>query len=59
MVFDFLKRGGAALEPEVKASATARVIAMASGGGVAWSPRDSVSLTRNGFLANPVAFRAV
>ena len=59
MVFDFLKRGAAPVVPEAKASATGRVVAMASGGGVAWSPRDAVSLTRNGFLGNPVAFRAV
>ncbi|MDX5358742.1 MAG: phage portal protein [Rhodobacterales bacterium] len=59
MVFDFLKRGAAPVVPEVKASATGRVVALASGGGVAWSPRDTVSLTRNGFLGNPVAFRAV
>ncbi len=59
MVFDFLKRSAEPVVPEAKASATGRVVAMASGGGVAWSPRDAVSLTRNGFLGNPVAFRAV
>jgi HK97 family phage portal protein len=26
---------------------------------VAWSPRDTVSLTRNGYLGNPIGFRAV
>lgn len=58
MVFDFFRR--AAAVPEVKASATGRVIAMASGsGGAIWSPRDAGSLVRNGFLGNPVAFRAV
>lgn len=59
MVFEFLKRGAAPVAPEVKVSATGRVVAMATGGGVAWSPRDAVSLTRNGFMGNPVAFRAV
>lgn len=58
MVFDFLRRG-ASVPAETKASATGRVISMATGGGVVWSPRDSTSLVRNGFLANPVAFRAV
>lgn len=59
MVFDFLRRGAAQTVPEAKASATGRVVAMATGGGVAWSPRDTVSLTRSGFQGNPVAFRAV
>jgi HK97 family phage portal protein len=62
MVFEFLKRdrdGG-----EVKASATGhltggRVVAWHGTGGVAWSPRDTASLTRTGFQGNPVAFRAV
>lgn len=59
MVFDFLRRGAVQTVPEAKASATGRVVAMATGGGVAWSPRDTVSLTRSGFQGNPVAFRAV
>ncbi|MFN3970496.1 MAG: phage portal protein [Gemmobacter sp.] len=63
MVFDFLRRGAVApVEtgvPEVKASATGRVVAFATGGRVAWSPRDTVSLTRAGFLGNPIGFRAV
>ncbi|PID37135.1 MAG: phage portal protein [Rhodobacterales bacterium] len=57
-VFDFLKRGAAPV-PEVKASATGPVIAYHGSGRVAWSARDTVSLTRNGFTANPVAYRAV
>src|SRR4051794_33872790 len=44
---------------EVKASAAARVIAFQGAGRVAWSPRDTGSLTRVGFLGNPVAFRCV
>jgi HK97 family phage portal protein len=64
MVFDFLKRGGPAAAapvgvPEAKASATGRVVAFATSGRVAWSPRDTVSLTRSGFQGNPVGFRAV
>ncbi len=58
MVFDFLKRG-ANVAPEAKASATGPVIACQGAGRVAWSPRDTVSLTRNGFMGNPVGFRAV
>jgi HK97 family phage portal protein len=69
MVFHFLKRGDAvpaapaAAPVEAKASATGRLIGRgavwAGGGRVAWSPRDTASLTRNGFQGNPVAFRAV
>ncbi len=58
MVLDFLRRGAADV-PEAKASATGRVIAYQSAGRVAWSPRNAASLTRNGFIANPVGFRAV
>ena len=60
MVFDFLKRepGGGAV-PEQKASATGPVIAYHGAGRVAWSPRDTVSLTKTGFTGNPVGFRAV
>lgn len=63
MVFGFGKAAAPVVPevvvPEVKASATGPVIAFQGSGRVAWSPRDTVSLTRNGFLANPVAFRAV
>ncbi len=58
MVFDFLRRGPVAV-PEQKASATGRVVAWGSSGRVAWSPRDVVSLTKTGFLGNPIGFRAV
>ncbi|MEP1767680.1 MAG: phage portal protein [Sulfitobacter sp.] len=57
-MFDFLKRGPAD-ELEAKASATGRVVAMQTSGRVAWSPRDTVSLTRTGFAGNPVGFRSV
>jgi HK97 family phage portal protein len=59
MVFDFLKRGGELALPEKKASATGRVVAWGSSGRVAWSPRDTVSLTKSGFQGNPIGFRAV
>ncbi len=58
MVFQFLKRGGGEA-PGQKASAAGRVMAWGGAGRVAWSPRDVVSLTKNGFLGNPVGFRAV
>lgn len=63
MVFEFLKRGADSAIPggpgEVKASATGPVIAYGNAGRVAWSPRDTASLTRTGFSANPVGFRSV
>ena len=58
MVFDFLK-GRAAEAPEQKASATGPVISYHSSGRVAWSARDTVSLTKVGFSGNPVGFRSV
>lgn len=45
--------------PERKASATGRVVAFASGGRTVWSSRDTASLTRGGFVGNPVGFRCV
>jgi len=71
MVFEFFRRAGSAVPegaggsiaalqaPEAKASATGPVIAYASSGRVAWSPRDTVSLTKTGFQGNPVGFRTV
>lgn len=59
MVFDFLRRGTAGEAPEAKASAAGPVMAWQTGGRVAWSPRDTVSLTRTGFSGNPVGFRSV
>ena len=58
MVFDYF-RNRAPDVPEQKASATGKVVAWQTGGRVAWSPRDAVSLTRSGFCANPVGFRSV
>lgn len=58
MVLDMFKK----TEPvpvERKASATAKVMAMANAGRVAWSPRDTASLMRNGFQGNPVGFRCI
>lgn len=59
MVFDFLRKAPAAAVPERKASAVGRVIAWGNAGRVAWSPRDTTSLTRTGFQGNPVGFRVV
>ncbi len=58
MVFQFLRRG-AEIAVEQKASATGPVIAWQGSGRIAWSPRDTVSLTKTGFLGNPIGFRAV
>jgi HK97 family phage portal protein len=59
-MFDFLRRERAMpAAPDTKASATGRVVAWGSSGRVAWSPRDTVSLTRAGFQGNPIGFRAV
>ncbi|MGR3712272.1 MAG: phage portal protein [Shimia sp.] len=58
MLLDFLRRETAAT-PETKASATGPVMAWHGAGRVAWSPRDTVSLTRSGFSGNPVGFRSV
>ncbi len=59
MVFDFLRRTGSQEAPERKASAAGPVVAWHSSGRVAWSARDTVSLTRTGFNGNPVGFRSV
>lgn len=59
MVFDFLRRGSGQGAPEAKASATGPVVAWHGAGRVAWSARDTASLTRTGFAGNPVGFRSV
>ncbi len=58
MVFRFLR--GARPEPrEEKASAVGPMIAFQTSGRPAWTPKDTVSLTRSGFQNNPVGFRCV
>lgn len=59
MILDFFRQEGADVVPEQKASAAGRVIAWGGAGRVAWSPRDTASLTRTGFAGNPVGFRCV
>ena len=66
-MFDFFRKS--APVPEAKASAvgpltagapgTSRQAALAAAAGLRWTARDTVSLTRAGFMGNPVAFRAV
>ncbi len=45
--------------PEAKASATARVVALAMQGRAAWTPRNYAALAREGFMANAVGYRCV
>ncbi|SLN59699.1 phage portal protein [Pseudooctadecabacter jejudonensis] len=64
-MFDFLKRSEAGQVqadmdvPETKASATGKIAAWGAAGRTVWGARDTASLTRSGFTANPVGFRAV
>ncbi|MFQ5622341.1 MAG: phage portal protein [Paracoccaceae bacterium] len=58
MVLEFFRAKTVAPEA-AKASAVAPVVAFHGSGRVAWSPRDPVSLTRSGFVGNPVGFRCV
>jgi HK97 family phage portal protein len=60
MILDFFRSGGEAqAAPEQKTSATGPVMAWGTAGRIAWSPRDTVALTRTGFSGNPVGFRCV
>ncbi|MEM9049133.1 MAG: phage portal protein [Pseudomonadota bacterium] len=54
-----LRRAVQAAPREQKASAAGPVIAFQSAGRPAWTPKDVASLTRSGFLGNPVGFRCV
>jgi HK97 family phage portal protein len=66
-MFDFLRKVAAV--PEAKTSAVGplttgqaaggRMAALGAMGRVAWTARDTVSLTRAGFLGNPMGFRVV
>ena len=59
MVLQLFRGAKTAVPDAQKASAAAPLIAFQGGGRVASSPRDSASLTRNGFAGNPVGFRCV
>lgn len=54
-----LFRAGAPRVPEAKASAAAPLIAFQAAGRATWSSRDPGTLTRIGFLDNPVGHRCV
>ncbi len=58
MVFDFLRKRPMDM-PEQKASTAIKLAVWNMAGRAAWSPRDTVSLTQNGFQGNPVGYRAV
>jgi HK97 family phage portal protein len=45
--------------PEAKASRTARLIALETGGRARWTPRDYAALAREGFVQNAIVHRAV
>lgn len=60
MILEYFRKSGVQDQaPEQKASAAGRVAAWQSAGRVAWSARDTATLTRTGFLGNPVGFRCV
>ena len=58
-MLEFLRGGAGATVPEKKASAAGRIVAWPSSGRFSWTPRDTASLTRQGFTCNPVGFRSV
>jgi HK97 family phage portal protein len=61
-MFQFLRRSERKPDSTKTSAAgglAAAAIAYGSAGRVAWSGRDTVSLTRNGFQGNPVIFRSV
>ncbi len=45
--------------PEIKASRTARLLTLESGGRARWTPRDYAALTREGYVKNAIVHRAV
>ena len=60
MVLRFLRKAPVVQAvPERKASAAGRVAVWGMGGRAVWSARHAGSLTRTGFMGNPVGFRAV
>lgn len=60
-MFEFLNKSpkNSQTGVEKKASVTGPVVAWSSSGRVVWGPRDAASLTRSGFIGNPIGFRAV
>ena len=45
--------------PELKASRTAQLVALESGGRARWTPRDYATLAREGYVTNAIVHRAV
>ena len=45
--------------PEAKASRTARLIQLASGGRARWTPREFAALAREGYMQNAIVYRSV
>lgn len=59
---DFLRAkagAGRTRAPETKASRSAALLALASGGHPAWTPRDYAALAREGFQSNAIVYRVV
>jgi len=54
-----MARAAVALAPETKASRTARLLQLESGGRARWTPRDYAALAREGFVKNAIVHRAV
>jgi HK97 family phage portal protein len=59
MLFGLRRAAREAPAREEKASVAGPVIAFQSAGRAVWTPKDVSSLTRSGFLSNPVGFRCV
>ena len=59
MILKYLRKSESLSRMKGKASAGARVAVWGNVGRVAWSPRDTASLTKIGFHGNPVGYRAV
>lgn len=53
------RRTARVVAPEAKQSRAAALVALSAGGRPVWTPRDYLSLAREGFARNPVAYRCV
>lgn len=59
MVLKLFQKSNSSQPAQTKSSAAGRVVAVPGSGRVVWTARDAASLTKSGFAANPVGFRAV
>lgn len=59
MVWRIFRAAKPQAAPEAKASAAGPALAFHGAGRAVWSARDAATMTRVGFLSNPVAFRCV